>query len=45
MRLELGIDTGNTNTDSVLVDLASGNVLQTAKALTRLLAKRIIAWI
>jgi N-methylhydantoinase A/oxoprolinase/acetone carboxylase beta subunit len=34
MQLGLGIDTGNTNTDSVLVDLASGRVLQTAKALT-----------
>lgn len=34
MQLGLGIDTGNTNTDSVLVDLTSGSVLQTAKALT-----------
>jgi N-methylhydantoinase A/oxoprolinase/acetone carboxylase beta subunit len=34
MHLGLGIDTGNTNTDSVLVDLTSGNVLKSAKALT-----------
>jgi len=34
MALGLGIDTGGTYTDSVIIDLASGEVLRKAKALT-----------
>ena len=34
MNLGLGIDTGGTYTDSVIIDLSSGNILSKAKALT-----------
>lgn len=34
MRLGLGLDTGGTYTDAVILNLEDGNVLQRAKALT-----------